>query len=297
VNDLIVWNGNKSTSADGIPGNDVPDFYYDPATGELSVDGDGADVHAFTVNVDPANLISVSGDDLPGAGQCDAANCWDIREFDNAIQANDTTIIDESGPVHTLAGAGSGLHVIAMLQPGLTLDDFGEANYGTDTMGNGRTPISESGGVTLNCDFDGDGVCSGADIDSLMNEVAAGTNAPAFDLNNDGVVDDLDRDDWLGEAGPANGFAGSFLLGDANLDGGANSQDLNALALTWQSDNNNWTNGNITGGGTNSADLNALALNWQDSVPPAAAAAVPEPAGFTLLAGALLFVGYVRRRR
>ena len=160
-----------------------------------------------------------------------------------------------------------------------------------------RTPISESGGVSLNCYFDGDGVCDGADIDSLMNEVAAGTNAPAFDLNNDGAVDDLDRDAWLGEAGPANGFAGSFLVGDANLDGSAGAQDLNALALTWQTDNNNWTNGNFTGGGTNAGDLNELALNWQESVPLAAAAAVPEPTGFALLAAALLFGGYLRRQQ
>ena len=34
-----------------------------------------------------------------------------IAKFDGAIQANDTTITDENGPLHTLAGDGSGRHV------------------------------------------------------------------------------------------------------------------------------------------------------------------------------------------
>ncbi len=152
------------------------------------------------------------------------------------------------------------------------------------------------GASDLSCDFNGDGMCDGSDIDALMNAVAAGMNELSFDLNGDSVVDDLDRDAWLAEAGPGNGFTGPYLVGDANLDGGVNAQDLNALGLTWQSDNNNWTNGNFTGGGTNSGDLNALALNWQQSV-PAAAQAVPEPAGLAMLLSVLTVFCMVARRR
>ncbi len=135
------------------------------------------------------------------------------------------------------------------------------------------------------CDFDGNGACGLDDIDALMNEVAAGTNDGAFDLNGDGSVNDLDRDVWLGDAGPRNGFAGSYLVGDANLDGTVAAADLNAVGLTWQSDNNNWSNGNFSGGGTNAVDLNAMALNWQESVPSAGAEAVPEPSAIVLVLG------------
>jgi len=65
--------------------------------------------------------------------------------------------------------------------------------------------------------------------------------------------------------------------------------------LTWQTDNNNWSNGNFTGGGTNAGDLNELALNWQSSVALAGAQAVPEPSGIAL---ALCFaVGLLARQR
>ncbi len=143
-----------------------------------------------------------------------------------------------------------------------------------------------TGTPMLNGDFDGNGLLNTLDIDLLMNEVAAGTDDSTYDLNADGSVNDLDRDEWLAEAGPTNGFAGPFLVGDADLDGTVAAGDLNALGLTWLSDNNNWSNGNFTGGNTNAADLNALALNWQSSVPPAAAQAVPEPSSL-VLAGSL----------
>ena len=88
-------------------------------------------------------------------------------------------------------------------------------------------------------DFDDNGVLNTIDIDLLMNEVAAGSNDAAFDLTKDGEVNDLDRDQWLAEAGPRNGFAGPFLVGDADLDGTVAAGDLNELGLTWSSDNNN----------------------------------------------------------
>lgn len=146
------------------------------------------------------------------------------------------------------------------------------------------------------CDFDLDGDCDGADIDALMNDVAAGSNSTAFDLNGDAVVDDLDRDRWLADAGPLNGLSDAFLLGDANLDGTVDAQDLNELGVTWQTDNNNWTNGNFTGGGSDAADLNVVGINWQNSVAPSAAA-VPEPSTWALLFPCLLLAAHFKRRR
>ncbi len=152
-------------------------------------------------------------------------------------------------------------------------------------------------GEDIDGDFNLDGALNGADIDALMNEVAAGTNGAAFDLNSDGLVNDGDRDEWLAIAGPANGFSGAYLGGDSNLDGRVDAGDLNAVGLTWQSANDNWTNGNFTGGGTNAADLNVLALNWQQSVPSAAAAAsVPEPGTLVLVLFGIVVTGMTCRR-
>ncbi|MEM8680844.1 MAG: choice-of-anchor Q domain-containing protein, partial [Planctomycetota bacterium] len=46
--------------------------------------------------------------------------------------------------------------------------------------------------VPVSCDFDGDLDCDGDDINMLTAETAAGTNNPAFDLNNDMLVDAAD---------------------------------------------------------------------------------------------------------
>ena len=124
-------------------------------------------------------------------------------------------------------------------------------------------------------DFDKNGKIDVVDIDLLMNEIAAGTNSASFDLSGDGNVNDADRDLWLKDAAAANGLAGPYLLGDSNLDRQVNATDLNVLGLSWQSDTNDWSQGNFTGGGANAADLNVVGLNWQRSV--AQAAPVPEP--------------------
>lgn len=147
-------------------------------------------------------------------------------------------------------------------------------------------------------DFNLDEVLNGSDIDALMNEVAAGSNDSVFDLTNDGLVDDDDRDEWLAIAGPQNGFAGAFLVGDANLDGMVDSTDLNEVGIQWLTDNNNWTKGNFTGSLTNVADLNALGINWQQSVSLAAApGSVPEPTAQVLLLFAAASSMCRRRRR
>jgi hypothetical protein len=147
-----------------------------------------------------------------------------------------------------------------------------------------RLTISESFVDTPSCDFDGDGLCTGSDIDQLMNEAATG--GTDTDLTGNGIVDNADRDEWLAVAGIENGFAGPLLAGDSNLDGTVNSTDLNNLALSWQKEDVfDWTGGNYSADGSlgvNSSDLNALALNWQMST-PLAAESVPEPNALSLM--------------
>jgi hypothetical protein len=129
------------------------------------------------------------------------------------------------------------------------------------------------------CDVNGDGTCDVADIDSLMESAGEGQLIPNADFNNDGTINDHDRDAWLANAAFNAGFLEPYLVGDSNLDGSVNAVDLNALALNWQSTNHRWSGGNFTGGSVNAADLNALALNWQAAIPIAAVHTVPEPNG------------------
>ena len=144
-------------------------------------------------------------------------------------------------------------------------------------------------------DFNNDGLWDQYDIDALMVEIATGDSA-SFDLNGDGSVSDSDRDMWLAEAGPRNGFASGYLLGDASLDGTVDATDLGAVGLNWRTNPGaGWTDGNFTGAGVNSADLNVLALNWRKSVP--VAAPVPEPSGGVLFSGVYLgFLLLLRRK-
>ncbi len=84
--------------------------------------------------------------------------------------------------------------------------------------------------MTPECDFDGSGVCDGADIDQLIANIAAGNYEIAFDLTGEGLVDLADRDRWLAVAGARQLPSGlPYLIGDANLDGRVNESDY----LAW----------------------------------------------------------------
>ncbi len=112
----------------------------------------------------------------------------------------------------------------------------------------------------------------------------------------DGLVSDLDLEQWLQGAATFNGFAAPYLFGDANLDGTVNATDLNALALNWQNNISSWGGGDFTADGVvNAGDLNKLALSWRESI-PTAAVAVPEPGCLAMLGIAFGFLGFSRRR-
>jgi hypothetical protein len=148
------------------------------------------------------------------------------------------------------------------------------------------------------CDFVGNTVCDIDDINALMQEIVAGTSDPLFDMTGDGAVNLDDRDAWLASAGVQDEQPGPYLPGDANLSGMVGSEDLNALALGWQGDSNNWSDGNFdAGAGATAGDLNLLALNWQQSSGAAAANAVPEPSTGWALAFMLGLSGFLVRRR
>ncbi len=98
-------------------------------------------------------------------------------------------------------------------------------------------------------DFNDDGLYDCFDIDALVAEIAAGTDNTSFDLSGDGLVDVVDRDLWLAEAGAFNLGPGKiYLLGDANLDGVVDGQDF----IRWNS--NKFQSGRGWCGGDFNAD-------------------------------------------
>ncbi len=98
----------------------------------------------------------------------------------------------------------------------------------------------------LPCDFDGNGVCDGLDIDGLQAAAVAGGTDLTYDLNGDGVVDITDRDEWLLDAGILNeGGTSGYLLGDFNLDGSVDVSDFNLWNQSKFTTNSNWTSGDL----------------------------------------------------
>ena len=147
------------------------------------------------------------------------------------------------------------------------------------------------------CDFDGNGTCDVADLDSLLYGGQANQTL-TYDLTGDGIVNLDDRTEWLSLASSESGV--TLVPGDANFDGQVVASDLNVLGTNWlRTDASSVAEGDFNGdGNVDATDLNEVGLNWQFGVPAAAApASVPEPnGGFALMMSvAMLFVS-IRRR-
>ncbi|MEM8680358.1 MAG: hypothetical protein AAGF97_13500 [Planctomycetota bacterium] len=149
--------------------------------------------------------------------------------------------------------------------------------------------------IETRCDFDGDGVCDGNDVDALVAAIASGGNDPLDDLTGDGVVGLDDRDAWLTEAGAMNLPSGSpYLVGDANLDGVVDGQDF----IAWNNSKFTavaaWTGGDFNADGVVDGQ-DFIAWNTNKFL-GADQLAVPEPISLTgLIVGCLW--GWARLRR
>ena len=134
------------------------------------------------------------------------------------------------------------------------------------------------------CDLNLDGYCDVLDLDQLIESIVRGTATLA------------DRDDWLNQAGPEQGFAEGFLLGDTNLDGQVDVADLNTVGVNWTQSTGLWSAGDFNGSGiVEAGDLNVLGINWQDRI-ALAAAPVPEPNQIILLLLAALLIAMRSRK-
>ena len=181
-----------------------------------------------------------------------------------------------------------------------TFADGSAFEFTFETSDNGKIILHELSDLT--CDLDGDGSCLIDDLDHLINAIEANADLSTFDLNNDGGVDAVDGPEWLALAASENGFAEPYLVGDANLDGLVNAEDLNIVGVNWGQPGKTWSQGNFVStagngglGTVNSADLNALALNWDQSI-SRRTVAVPETSSFIAALCTLLTWAFVARR-
>ena len=125
-------------------------------------------------------------------------------------------------------------------------------------------------------DFNFDGNYNCLDVDALVAEIASGNFSANFDMNGDAVLNTLDLDRWLTEAGSRVLASGNpFQRGDANLNGTVDGADF----LVWNAHKFTstaaWCSGDFNADG--SVDGSDFVLWNQHKFTSADAAAIPEP--------------------
>ena len=167
----------------------------------------------------------------------------------------------------------------------------GDIDQDGDTDADDLAAWDALGGSLLG-DFNSSGALDSGDLDDLTVQSAGAQNPARYDLNSDALVNDVDVGVWVKD------LFGSWI-GDANLDREFNSSDLVAVLAsgTYETDMDAvWTTGDFNGDGrSNSTDLVAALADGGYEVGPPPPAAVPEPAGLTLLT--LGWLVWLSRRR
>ncbi len=223
---------------------------------------------------DPSNIVDTNGKNFP------------------LLDGRDANLVEDQwiqGIVNAVAPSGTAAARLSLFF--IDLAEQGGATWFDAASLVRLTP----GTSVISGDFDNNGVYDCADIDALVGVIADGSDDLAYDLTQDGVVDLDDRDAWLSEAGEVNlGPGKSYLLGDANLDGGVDGQDF----IDWNSNKftsfAEWCKGDFNADGIiDGQDF----ITWNSNKFQSADArsAVPEPATTWLATGALLAL-WSRRR-
>ena len=135
-------------------------------------------------------------------------------------------------------------------------------------------------------DFNYDMIVDIADADLMTGEIAAGTNAVAFDLTDDGVVDLGDLDSWFSYYSTFSGVPLAIALVDVDFSGSNTAWDYHIIQSNLLSSSSSFSDGDLNASGlVDTVDLNLYISRG---------GVVPEPSTVSvLLLGGLL----ARRRR
>jgi len=179
-------------------------------------------------------------------------------------------------------------------------DEFRIYDYAlsqNEILGNDKAGADKVNLGGPSCDFNGNGSCDSADMDELSAAVRSGSTNTKYDLDQNGVVNNADRDVWVRNLKKT-------WYGDANLDGLFNSTDFVGVFQIGEYEdssagNTGWAEGDWNGDAEFSSSdfVAAFQDGGYDAGPRAGVAAVPEPAGLTLLASGLLGLWGLRRPR
>ncbi len=180
----------------------------------------------------------------------------------------------------------------ASLTDNSSIDWYTPAHTLTSSF-NGLDIATGQSAPVIDADFNDDGMFDCLDVDALVQEIVDGTNDPAFDLTADGNVDNVDLNQWLGDAGEENlGPGKSYLVGDATLSGAVDGSDFGVWNSNKFTSVAAWCQGDFNASGAVDGSDYGL-WNANKFTSSLDAAAVPEPAavGIVLLSLALLARG------
>ena len=173
------------------------------------------------------------------------------------------------------------------LDPGL----FWEVDYLANTV---ELNIADS---AIYGDFNRDGSFDLFDLDELITGIASGSDTTRFDLNDDGLVDLLDRDRWLETAGSVELESGNaYLPGDVNLDGDVNDLDIQILLGQLFTNQARWSSGDLNADGFVDASDFDVWNEFRFLSANGTQAFVPEPHPMVLVWLSLIAMLLLRKR-
>ena len=223
----------------------------------------------------------------------------------------------DGDPIDLLTIETAGALATDLSWGGHTLMEGTLAEYTGSRIAQGGTNFDGYQGVlkVIPCDLNTDTVCDVADINQMFAEgdlVAgvASVSGNSADLDGNSLINGADIDVWLDSAARFNGYASPYNRGDAdNLGDISPAQrdvditDFNALATNFSptGDGNPtngpfWDQGNFDGDDDiDITDFNFLAANFSPAGYGGSTTAIPEPAGFLLVATGLLVLALGRQ--